>query len=336
MVAGRYSHGSHFQESDNSNTGYAVLGLIYAQNKFGIAVPQSVKDGLNNWVDYIQCDANGGSGYVVPCDWVNILKTGNLLYEMAFEGDTAESARAQAAVNYIENHWNDPNWDPGWKGSGSPHFQATYTTMKGFDSMGIETITVSGSEVDWFDEMSTAIVQSQNADGSWPWDSWGDQLLATEWALLNLERTVEIPFMKVYVDILPGFCPNRVNTIARGVITVAVLGTEDFDVASIDPQTIILTREGVEGEVAPIIRWSYMDVAAPYDGDLCGCHSLKGDGRIDLVLMFNTQGVVGGLELEDLPDGTLLPLTLKGNLKEEEGGTPIEGQDCVWVVNLIG
>lgn len=178
--------------SDNSNSGYAVLGLRYAESYgFACTVPQFVKDELKIWIDYIQDDVSGGSGYSDPSGWVNLLKTGNLLFEMAFVGDNVDTQRVKDAIAYIQNHWNDANWDPGWKGPGwrdGPHYQATYSLMKGFESLGIKTIKVGTTDVDWFDEMSTAIVGTQNADGSWPQDQWGDQILATEWALLTLER----------------------------------------------------------------------------------------------------------------------------------------------------
>jgi len=139
----------------------------------------------------------------------------------------------------------------------------------------------------------------------------------------------EIP---VYVDIKPGSFPNPLNLKSQGLISVAICGTADFDVATIDPQTIRLTREGVEDGVAPI-RWSYEDVATPYTGEPCGGHELGGDGYLDLTLKFKTQELVATLGL-DAFKGEVIVLILTGNLKEEDGGTPIRGQDCVWILNV--
>lgn len=80
--------------------------------------------------------------------------------------------------------------------------------------------------------------------------------------------------IQVSVDIKPGSCPNplrlpKVGSEIMGKLPVAILGTQDFDVTKIDPASIRLTREGVEGEVAPI-RSAYGDAATPYDGELCG------------------------------------------------------------------
>ncbi|GAF91981.1 unnamed protein product, partial [marine sediment metagenome] len=53
-------------------------------------------------------------------------------------------------------------------------------------------------------------------------------------------------------DIKPGSCLNPLNLASRGVLPVAILGAEDFDVNAIDPASIFL--EGV-----PAIRSAYED-----------------------------------------------------------------------------
>ena len=186
--------------SDNSNTGYAVLGLAYAEAKppygFSLTVPAFVKDELNIWIDYIQNDVDGdtndgGSGYTDPDNWVNILKTGNLLYEMAYVGDTKDTPRVKDAVDYLVRHWNDANSDPGWRGlpDGVAHYQAMYTTMKGLEVLGINKT----DGIDWFKDFSDVIVAQQQGDGSWLSGDWGDSILNTEWALLTLQKVVVIP-----------------------------------------------------------------------------------------------------------------------------------------------
>lgn len=177
-----YVSNANWPNSDNSNTGYAALGLAYAE-AYGADI-EDVKPGLNEWVNYIQNKEggldDGGSGYTGPNDWVNILKTGNLIFEAGLVGDNASSPRVQAAVDYIVRHWDDANPDPGWRPN---HYQSMYATMKGLEYLQIDGI-------DWFDEFSTVIVDTQNVDGSWPADNWGDSILSTEWALLTLEKAV--------------------------------------------------------------------------------------------------------------------------------------------------
>jgi hypothetical protein len=206
--------------SDNSNTGFVVLGLLYAESNeyaFKIPIPQFVRDELNIWIDYIQCKEAGtnygGSGYDSnPCGWVNTLKAGNLLFEMAFVGDTIHTQRVIDAVNYIERHWDDNNMQPGWRGDPA-HYQAMYCLMKGLETLGIEDITVNrgGSDVkvNWFAEFADVLVSQQNADGSWNdcpsyvredggWGTHGGTLLCTEWALLTLQK--EVPPPPIFCD----------------------------------------------------------------------------------------------------------------------------------------
>ena len=78
------------------------------------------------------------------------------------------------------------------------------------------------------------------------------------------------PSIELFVDIKPGSCVNPVNPKSKGVLPVALLGTEALDVMMIDPSTIRLTREGVDGEVAPI-RVHYADVATPMQCELTAC-----------------------------------------------------------------
>jgi len=85
--------------------------------------------------------------------------------------------------------------------------------------------------------------------------------------------TPVLPNIPVAVDIKPGSCPNPLNPKSGGVLPVAVLGSEDFDVTTIDPCTIALNYEGKSGP-API-RSAYEDVATPFEGDLCDCHDLN-------------------------------------------------------------
>lgn len=133
--------------SDNSNTGFVVLGLAYAESAaygFNCVVPQFVRDEVNIWIDYIQSDdigLDGGSGYDAPNEWVNALKTGNLIFEMSFCGDGPGVPRMQRALEYLARMWNHPTNDPGWKGP-PPQYQAIYCLMKGLEYRGIDGILV--------------------------------------------------------------------------------------------------------------------------------------------------------------------------------------------------
>jgi hypothetical protein len=132
--------------------------------------------------------------------------------------------------------------------------------------------------------------------------------------------TVDVP-----VDIKPGSCPNPINVRSRGVLPVAVLGTADFDVTTILPDSIQLNG------VSPI-RWAMEDVATPDEPfigklDAYDCNELGPDGYIDLALKFNKQEIVN--TFGDVEDRDVIILQLTGEL---EDGTLINGEDVIIVI----
>jgi hypothetical protein len=140
--------------------------------------------------------------------------------------------------------------------------------------------------------------------------SYGDEIVIV---------TVRIP---VELDIKPQSCPNPFNTKSKGKLPVAILGTEDFDVTTVDPATVLL--EGV-----PPLRWNYEDVSRPVDPreDVCDCTTEGPDGSMDMTLKFDRQAIVAALNIVE--DGEMRVLTLTGMTHDS---MPIEGQDCVVIL----
>jgi hypothetical protein len=132
----------------------------------------------------------------------------------------------------------------------------------------------------------------------------------------------------VPVDIKPQSCPNPLNVNKKGVLPVAILGTEHLDATTIDPASVRL--EGV----APL-RWSWEDVATPYEpfigkGDAYDCNECGPDGLLDLTLKFDAQEIVEALG--EVSDGDVLVLRLTGSLMEDFGGAPFVGEDVVVIL----
>ena len=161
--------------------------------------------------------------------------------------------------------------------------------------------------------------------------------------------------INVSVDIKPGSCPNPFNAKNKGSVPVAIVGAEDFDVATIDPDTITLAG------VSPL-TWAYDDSTQP-DGDPEDCYSCFdaddpdnfncdlidatdpenpvpgedgvldsycGDGFLDLVLHFDAQELadaIGEAEREECVVLELVGLTLDG--------VPVVGSDSVVIKTKI-
>ncbi len=140
---------------------------------------------------------------------------------------------------------------------------------------------------------------------------------------------VNCHIIKVHVDIKPGLCPNRLNLKVNENIPVAIVGTKDFDVKTIDPTTV---RLGYNGNQISPVSFYYADVATPFNGTLCNCTDKGPDGILDLVLEFSISEINSSLNLPVSPGhSVLLPLTISGVLYQEYGSKRISGQDCVLI-----
>jgi len=351
--------------SDNSNTGYVTLGLGFAEadKPAGCGFADLKDDGqlhfvkkdLDIWIDYIQNDTGegwyedplGGSGYDHPESWVNILKTGNLLQQMALVGDDKTTDRVQDALDYLARHWGDPDQDPGWRdGPYTSSYQATFTTMKGLTSLGLYK-EFGDPPIPWQADFEDELVAEQipapddpEKKGYWSGCDWGGPILCTTWALLTLQKVAPPPpEIKVPVDIKPMSCPNPLNVKSRGVLPVAILGTEDFDVTQIEPSGVVLQLPDVPEPIAvPALRWDIEDVATPFEPeegqevDRYFCTDAGPDGYDDLTLKFDRQAVVAAIGGDELSDGDVVFVEVAGALKEEFGGTPVVGKDVVWII----
>jgi hypothetical protein len=142
---------------------------------------------------------------------------------------------------------------------------------------------------------------------------------------------IQPAYVEVAVDIKPESCPNPLSVKDKGVFSVAIVGTEDFDVTQVDPASVTLAG------VSPL-RWSVEDSAIPYEPylgkqDAYDCIEYYPDedgaydGVPDLTLKFNTREVV--LALGDAGDGDVLVLELEGYLRDEFDGGAILGEDVI-------
>jgi hypothetical protein len=123
-------------------------------------------------------------------------------------------------------------------------------------------------------------------------------------------RDMPVPFaiftVEVDIDINPGSdAPNPVNTGSKGLISVAILTTPEFDATQVDDATLAFGPSGA--------------VIAHQQGHI---EDVDGDGEDDLVVHFRTQDT--GIECGDT-EATLTGATLID-------GIPISGTDSIHTV----
>ena len=129
-----------------------------------------------------------------------------------------------------------------------------------------------------------------------------------------LRLKVWVHHIQVRIDIKPGSDPNSVCMNASGLLPVAILGEDTFDVSSINASTIELGGVDITSRgssKAPKVAYSLEDV--------------NGDGHTDLMAFFSMTDLISEGVLTEMTTA----LTLTANLYN---GTPIDGMDSVRVV----
>lgn len=132
------------------------------------------------------------------------------------------------------------------------------------------------------------------------------------------DRTIQ----EAPVDVKPGSDINPLNLRSKGVLPVAILGSGDLDVTTIDPSSLLLNG------VAPL-RWSYEDVCGPDDLHMECSDGETPDGFTDLTLKFSTQEIAQ--TFSGVQRGDIASLVMTGSLLD---GTPISGNETVWIVQV--
>ncbi len=236
---------------------------------------------------------------------------GGLLVTLLILAFTCEAA-AQTCSPARLGRYNTPGSAEGVFVSGTTAYVADW-------GIGLQIIDVS-------DPTDPALVGSHDTPGN----AWGVFVSGTTAYVADSHSGLQIIDVSgalcIALDIKPGSCPNPLNVKSKGVLPVAILGTDSFYVNDIDLGNVYL--EGI-----PPLRSSFMDVATPFSNggdDTClNCSEEGPDGKLDLVLKFDKQAVVEALW--EVSNGDCVELTLYGELLDPPGFT-IAGSDHVLII----
>ena len=117
---------------------------------------------------------------------------------------------------------------------------------------------------------------------------------------------VLVPVIWMDIDIKPGELPNSINLKPKGTVPVAILGASDFDLMTVDPETLTLAGAPVKMKKNGTLQASFEDT--------------NGDGFLDLVIHVSTKEL-------DLSEGDTEAI-LEGQTFD---GQDMEGSDSVEV-----
>jgi hypothetical protein len=139
----------------------------------------------------------------------------------------------------------------------------------------------------------------------------------------------------VDLDIKPGSCPNAFRPGVISVLAMSLTGSAEFDVSLIDQQSLLLSRaDGVGGDLAPTPDAIIIgDLATPFAGALCSCHTLTADGWNDLNMSFKNSAITTAFQLNGVSPGQNVTLELTGTFVD---GTPFIARDCIRLQGVFG
>lgn len=198
-----------------------------------------------------------------------------------------------------------------------------------------DPIEIPRGEVVWVnsdcekeDEFKTACGYS-DADSAEYWTGVDGKETQVHW-ILGYDAVV----VQAALDIKPGSCDNPFNkkvfdkdpmnnndSMKGGVLPVALLGDDGFDVTQVDMATV-----GLEG-VAPL-RYQFNDIAEPSRlREICPCPIPGPDGYTDVELKFKKSDIAR--VLSSAKHGDRVRLVLTGQLLD---GTSFVAGDCVRII----
>ncbi len=242
---------------------------------------------------FVDIDEIAHIDYVIEDDFLLVLGTANL-YPGAYV-DWGVYAATGSTVNVYGGEIGDGFFVALYTGEPSP-VVTVYGTDFALDGVPLDPSATQFSVDIFYGGVLTGTYE--NGDPIYLW--FLSDVPIYLWFLSDVPIYLKTLAPEVTIDIKPGDSQNNINLKSKGVVPVAVLTTDAFNAATVDPATVLFA------EAAPV-RSTLEDV--------------DGDGDADMLFHFRTQ------ELNLDQDST--EATLTGQTTEE---VAIQGTDEVRIV----
>ena len=220
---------------DGSTQQWPIMVMKAAKERWGITVPQWVKDNSLNALAALRHSSKGiGYSNSSNSGGYDTGKTGGGLLGYKWSGLGDQSAEVLGALGYIQNTWLNSSTrgiesgGVGWSGN----LYGMFALKKGLDAAGVDTLTVNGVPREWQKDLSAWLLGlsselpsnfatshrsdghgfGQRSDGSW-WEPWlipshGGRNLGAAFGVGILSRGVTtfnpIPKIAQLYDMAPG------------------------------------------------------------------------------------------------------------------------------------
>ncbi|MCP3866782.1 MAG: PKD domain-containing protein [Gammaproteobacteria bacterium] len=191
--------------TDNSAAQWGAIGMVAAENVWGIEIPQWVKE--RNDLSMTNSYNGTGFGYRGQGNGRNTTPSGLVLlafddvvgYDDPATSEDERDKRWQTAESYIDANWNTPSW---WYNSsnGSYSYYAYYAFAKAMRLANPQPVVkLKDSGLDWFKDDTNGIarrlINRQQSDGGWPRDgnpggTYVGYDLTSAWSVIMLTPTL--------------------------------------------------------------------------------------------------------------------------------------------------
>ncbi|MBN2055789.1 PKD domain-containing protein, partial [bacterium] len=184
----RYSWNS---DADNSACQWAAIGMTAAEDYFGIAIPQWIKDENLLWLNYSHNTTYGTFGYTSASagsyGWFST--TASAMVQLAFDGIETTDPLWTGGEDYFAN-----NWSSFWS------VDNTYGSYAFVKAMRLArpnpVITLNATGLDWYNDpdygLKKYLVGDQTSNGSWNAGNWPSSHinLSTPWSVIMLSSSL--------------------------------------------------------------------------------------------------------------------------------------------------